>query len=41
MSSSMNNFLEKFVDLYRENQQELPPQKKAEISRDYAARFDG
>ena len=40
MSSSMKNFLEKFFDLYKEYQQEIPPQKMAEILREYADRLD-
>jgi len=31
MSSSMKDFLDKFFDLCREYQQEIPPQKMAEI----------
>ena len=41
MSSSMKDFLDKFFDLCREYQQEIPPQKMAEILRDYADRLDG
>ena len=33
MSSSMKDFLDKFFDLCREYQQEIPPQKMAEILR--------
>ena len=40
MSSSMKDFLEKFFDLCR-YQEEIPPQKMAEILRDYADRLDG
>ena len=36
MSSSMKDFLDKFFDLCREYQEEIPPQKMAEILRDYA-----
>ena len=36
MSSSMKDFLDKFFDLCREYQQEIPPQKMAEILRKYA-----
>ena len=36
MSSSMKDFLDKFFDLCREYQQEIPPQKMAEILREYA-----
>ena len=35
MSSSMKDFLDKFFDLCREYQQEIPPQKMAEILREY------
>ena len=31
MSSSMKDFLDKFFDLCREYQEEIPPQKMAEI----------
>ena len=41
MSSSMQDFLDNFFDLCREYQEEIPPQKIAEISRDYADRLDG
>ena len=40
MSSSMKDFLDKFFDLCREYQQEIPPQKMAEILREYADRLD-
>ena len=40
MSSSMKDFLNKFFDLCREYQQEIPPQKMAEILREYADRLD-
>jgi len=40
MSSSMKDFLNKFFDLCREYQQEIPPQKMAEILREYAERLD-
>ena len=40
MSSSMKDFLDKFFDLCWEYQQEIPPQKMAEISREYADRLD-
>ena len=39
MSSSMKDFLNKFFDLSREYQQEIPPQKMAEILREYADRL--
>jgi len=41
MSSSMKDFLNKFFDLCREYQQEIPAQKMAEILREYADRLDG
>ena len=41
MSSSMQDFLDNFFDLCREYQEEIPPQKMAEILRDYADRLDG
>ena len=34
------DFLDKFFDLCREYQQEIPPQKMAEILREYADRLD-
>ena len=40
MSSTMKDFLDKFFDLYREYQQEIPHQKMADILRKYADRFD-
>ena len=40
MSSSIRNFLDKFFDLCREYQQEIPHQKMAEILREYADRLD-
>ena len=40
MSSSVKNFLDKFFDLCREYQKEIPPQKITEILRDYADRLD-
>ena len=41
MSSSIKDFLDKFFELCREYQEEIPPQKMAEILRDYAERLDG
>ena len=41
MSSSMKDFLDKFFDLCREYQQEIPPKKMAEVLREYADRLDG
>ena len=38
-SSSLKGFLDKFFDLCREYQQ-IPPQKMAEILREYADRLD-
>ena len=40
MPSSMKDFLNKFFDLYREFQQEIQPEKMAEILRQYADRLD-
>ena len=40
MSSSMKDFLDKFFDLCREYQQEIPPQKIAGILGEYADRLD-
>ncbi len=37
----MRKFLDKFFDLCKEFQQEIPPQKMAEVLRDYAERLDG
>jgi len=39
MSSSMREFLDKFFDLCREYQQEIPLQKMTEILREYADRL--
>ena len=36
----MKEFLDKFFDICREYQQEIPPKKMAEILRDYAERLD-
>ena len=41
MPSSMKDSLDKLFDLCREYQQEIPPQKMAEILREYADRLDG
>ena len=41
MYSSMKDFLDKFFDLCREYQQEIPPQKMAEILREYTDRLYG
>ena len=40
MSPKMIDFLDKFFDLCRAYQQEIPPQKIAEILREYANRLD-
>ena len=40
MSSSMKDFLKKFFDFCGEYQQEIPPQKMAQILREYAVRLD-
>ena len=36
----MKEFLDKFFDLCKEYQQEIPPKKMAEVLRDYAERLD-
>ena len=41
MSSLMQDFLDKFFDLCKKYQEEIPPQKMAEVLRDYANRLDG
>lgn len=41
MSSSMKEFLDKFFELCREYQEEISPNKMAEILREYAERLDG
>ena len=41
MSYSIKDFLHKFFDLCREYQQKNPPQKMAEVFREYADRLDG
>ena len=41
MSSSLKDFLDKFFDLCKEYQTEIPPKKMAEVLRDYADRLDG
>jgi len=38
--SPMSNFLERFFDLCKDYQQEIPPHKMAEVLRDYAERLD-
>ena len=40
MSSSIKDFLDKFFDLSREYQQEIPTQKIAEILIEYVDRLD-
>ena len=35
MSSSIKDLLDKFFDLYREHQQEIPPQNMDKILREY------
>ena len=40
MSSSMKYFLDKFFNFCREYQQEISPQKMAEVSREYADRLN-
>tara|TARA_Y100001968_G_scaffold324214_1_gene363117 strand:- start:798 stop:935 length:138 start_codon:yes stop_codon:yes gene_type:complete len=39
-STPMKEFTEKFFDLCRQYQQEISPQKIAEVLRDYADRLD-
>ena len=39
--NTMKEFLDKFFNLCREYQEEIPPHKMAEILRDYAERLDG
>ena len=41
MSSPTKEFIDKFFELCREYQEEIPPDKMAEIFRDYAERLDG
>ena len=41
MTSKIKDFLDKFFDLCREYQTDIPPHKMAEILRDYADRLDG
>ena len=40
MSFSMKDFLDKFFYLCRKYQQEIPPQKMAQILREYADSLD-
>tara|TARA_B100000886_G_scaffold20187_1_gene12965 strand:+ start:39 stop:164 length:126 start_codon:yes stop_codon:yes gene_type:complete len=40
MSSVMKDFSDKFFDLCRESQKEIPPKKMAEILREYANSLD-
>ena len=40
MSYKMQDFLDKFFDLCREYQQEITPQKMAEVLREYSDRLD-
>ena len=40
MPSPTKEFLDKFFELIREYQEEIPPYKVAEIFRDYADRLD-
>ena len=39
--TSLKDFIDKFFELCKEYQQEIPPHKMAEILRDYAERLDG
>jgi len=41
MSPKMIDFLDKFFDLCREYQEEIPPHKMADFLRDYIDRLDG
>ena len=41
MSKPMKEFINKFFDLCREYQEDISPQKMAEILREYAERLDG
>ena len=41
MTSKIKDFLDKFFDLCREYQEYIPPDKIAEILRDYADRLEG
>ena len=40
-SGPMQEFLNKFFDLCKEYQEQIPPHKIAEVIRDYAERLDG
>ena len=39
--SPMKDFTDKLFDLCKKSQEEIPPQKLAEVLRDYADRLDG
>ena len=41
MSFSIKDLLDNFFDLFRDYQEEIPPQKMAEVLRDYLDRLDG
>ena len=41
MSFLKKDLLDKIFDLFRDYQEEIPPQKMAEVLRDYLDRFDG
>ena len=41
MSFSIKDLLDKFFDLFRDYQEEIPPQKMAEVLREYVDRLDG
>ena len=41
MSTSMKEFINKFFDLCREYQEDIPPKIMADILREYAERLDG
>ena len=40
-SAPMKEFLDKFFDLCKEYQEQIPPHKIAEVLRDYAGRLNG
>ena len=40
-SGTIKEFLKKFFDLCKENQEQIPSHKIAEVLRDYAERLDG
>ena len=40
-SGPMQDFLKEFFDLCKEYQEQIPPNKIAEVLKDYAERLDG